>query len=55
MALMLQKSGFVRVRPLMGGLDAWRERNYPTELRAMIATLPSDAPGGKTLATNKTD
>ena len=37
MALMLQRSGFVHVRPLMGGIDAWRERNYPTDLRAVIA------------------
>ena len=56
MALLLQKNGFVRVRPLMGGLDAWRERNYPTDLRAVIATLPStNPPGGETLATNKTN
>jgi membrane protein DedA with SNARE-associated domain/rhodanese-related sulfurtransferase len=41
MALMLQRNGFTRVRPLQGGLDAWRERKYPTELRAVIATLPS--------------
>jgi membrane protein DedA with SNARE-associated domain/rhodanese-related sulfurtransferase len=41
MALMLQRNGFVHVRPLLGGLDAWRERNYPTELRALVANLPS--------------
>lgn len=41
MALLLQRSGFTHVRPLQGGLDAWRERNYPTELRAVIAALPS--------------
>jgi membrane protein DedA with SNARE-associated domain/rhodanese-related sulfurtransferase len=34
-ALLLQRRGFSRVRPLLGGLDAWRERNYPTELRAL--------------------
>jgi membrane protein DedA with SNARE-associated domain len=30
-ALRLQRKGFSRVRPLLGGIDAWRERNYPTE------------------------
>jgi membrane protein DedA with SNARE-associated domain/rhodanese-related sulfurtransferase len=33
-ALRLQRKGISRVRPLLGGIDAWRERNYPTELRA---------------------
>jgi rhodanese-related sulfurtransferase len=33
-ALRLQRKGFSRVRPLLGGLDAWRERKYPTELHA---------------------
>ncbi len=32
-ALALRRNGILRVRPLMGGLDAWRERNYPTEPR----------------------
>ena len=41
MALLLQRNGFTHVRPLLGGLDAWRERNYPTELRALVANLPS--------------
>jgi len=31
LALQLQRKGFTRVRPLLGGLDAWREQNYPTE------------------------
>ena len=30
-ALLLQRKGFSRVRPLLGGIDAWRERKYPTE------------------------
>ncbi len=30
-ALQLQRKGISRVRPLLGGIDAWRERNYPTE------------------------
>ena len=34
-ALQLRRKGIVRVRPLLGGIDAWRERNYPTELWAV--------------------
>ena len=30
-ALLLHRRGILRVRPLLGGIDAWRERNYPTE------------------------
>jgi membrane protein DedA with SNARE-associated domain len=33
-ALRLQRKGFSRVRPLLGGIDAWKERNYPLELHA---------------------
>jgi len=36
-ALLLHRRGIARVRPLLGGFDAWRERNYPTDLR--IATM----------------
>jgi membrane protein DedA with SNARE-associated domain/rhodanese-related sulfurtransferase len=32
-ALALRRNGISRVRPLLGGIDAWRERNYPTEPR----------------------
>jgi len=28
-ALLLQRKGLLRVRPLLGGIDAWRERSYP--------------------------
>src|SRR5690242_19727274 len=30
LALRLHRRGFTRVRPLLGGIDAWREQNYPT-------------------------
>ncbi|HMS83858.1 MAG TPA: DedA family protein/thiosulfate sulfurtransferase GlpE [Nitrospira sp.] len=30
-ALKLKRQGVQRVRPLQGGLDAWRERRFPTE------------------------
>jgi len=33
MALWLQKNGLLRVHPLLVGIDAWRERNYPIEDR----------------------
>ncbi len=32
-AMLLRRNGIMRVRPLLGGFDAWRERNYPTEPR----------------------
>lgn len=37
-ALLLRHQGFTRVRPLLGGIDAWREQNYP-----LIKRFPSDA------------
>jgi membrane protein DedA with SNARE-associated domain/rhodanese-related sulfurtransferase len=41
-ALNLHRKGIARVRPLLGGIDAWRERNYPTELWVVrAASLPT--------------
>jgi len=37
-ALLLRRKGILRARPLLGGIDAWRERKYPTDLRAVGAT-----------------
>jgi rhodanese-related sulfurtransferase len=37
-ALLLQRHGFTRVRPLLGGIDAWREGNHPMEVRTQIVT-----------------
>lgn len=37
-ALFLQRKGFTRVRPLQGGIDAWRSNNYPTEIRGTSVT-----------------
>jgi membrane protein DedA with SNARE-associated domain/rhodanese-related sulfurtransferase len=31
MALLLKRNGITRVRPLVGGVEAWRTRNYPVE------------------------
>jgi 3-mercaptopyruvate sulfurtransferase SseA len=30
-ALLLKRRGITRVRPLLGGFDAWRKRGYPVE------------------------
>ncbi|HWV99407.1 MAG TPA: DedA family protein/thiosulfate sulfurtransferase GlpE [Candidatus Acidoferrum sp.] len=38
LALRLQRKGFTRVRPLLGGIDAWREQRYPLESRAAVVT-----------------
>ena len=43
-ALLLQRHGFTRVRPLLGGIDAWREQNYPMESPASIV-VSALAPG----------
>lgn len=40
MALMLKRKGISRVRPLAGGIDAWRELDYPLEI---IASKEVDA------------
>jgi 3-mercaptopyruvate sulfurtransferase SseA len=37
-ALELHRKGISRVRPLLGGIDVWRERNYPMELRVIGRT-----------------
>lgn len=37
-ALLLQRHGFTRVRPLLGGIDAWREGNHPMEVRTQAIT-----------------
>ena len=31
MALQLQKNGILRVRPLEGGIEAWRAQDFPIE------------------------
>lgn len=44
-ALLLHRRGIKRVRPLRGGIDAWRKRNYPLELRPIDAqTVPEAQP-----------
>jgi 3-mercaptopyruvate sulfurtransferase SseA len=36
-ALLLRKKGVKRIRPLQGGLDAWRELGYPLQLLSVGA------------------
>ncbi len=36
-ALLLRKRGITRVRPLLGGIDAWRERKYPLDPHPVTA------------------
>jgi membrane protein DedA with SNARE-associated domain/rhodanese-related sulfurtransferase len=36
MTLMLRKKGITRVRPLAGGIDAWREKDFPLEASKMV-------------------
>ena len=37
-ALELHRKGISRVRPLLGGIDVWRERKYPMEPRVIGVT-----------------
>jgi len=43
MALMLKRKGISRVRPLAGGLDAWRDLAYPLEMMASEAGVVATA------------
>ena len=36
-AMLLRRKGLLRVRPLLGGIDAWRDRNYPMSPRQVTA------------------
>jgi 3-mercaptopyruvate sulfurtransferase SseA len=40
-ALLLRKKGIKRIRPLQGGLAAWRERGYPLS-NAKLTQISSD-------------
>jgi membrane protein DedA with SNARE-associated domain/rhodanese-related sulfurtransferase len=41
-ALQLHRKGILRVRPLLGGIDVWRDRKYPMELRVNGATSQNE-------------
>jgi len=59
LALRLQRKGFTRIRPLLGGIDAWREQNYPTVPRIAVAgtggtaSSPLKLAGGASLKTTE--
>jgi membrane protein DedA with SNARE-associated domain/rhodanese-related sulfurtransferase len=42
--LLLKKNGIQRVRPLAGGIEAWRARNFPVEVRPPVPTSPANLP-----------
>jgi 3-mercaptopyruvate sulfurtransferase SseA len=42
-ALLLRSKGVRRIRPLQGGLEAWREAGYP------MTTIPNDTSMSKGL------
>ena len=60
MALMLRKKGFTRVRPLLGGIEAWRKGKHLTTVwtkktttskeTVMVSQSPSAADGAKKAA-----
>jgi rhodanese-related sulfurtransferase len=37
-ALLLRRKGILQVRPLLGGIDGWRDRNYPMEPKVIGVT-----------------
>ena len=52
MALRLKQKGFERVRPLAGGMHAWRALGYPVELvpkpeRGLAMTPPAAVSTGE--------
>jgi rhodanese-related sulfurtransferase len=36
-ALLLRKQGITHIRPLQGGLDAWRKHGYPVQIVELAA------------------
>ena len=44
MALLLQKRGVARIRPLAGGLQAWLDRGFPTVVNGAAIGAPSLTP-----------
>jgi membrane protein DedA with SNARE-associated domain/rhodanese-related sulfurtransferase len=38
-ALQLRRHGIARVRPLLGGIDAWRARDFPTQPRSIKVAI----------------
>ena len=50
-ALLLHRKGITRVRPLLGGIDSWRDHNYPLEPASRppnrLGTITPIPPAGK--------
>lgn len=48
-ALQFHRKGFTRVRPLLGGIDAWRNNKFPMEdwTTAVITAVPDPSVGGE--------
>jgi membrane protein DedA with SNARE-associated domain/rhodanese-related sulfurtransferase len=46
-ALKLHRRGILRVRPLLGGIDAWRNQNYPIEPRVTGKAAFGAGPGNE--------
>jgi membrane protein DedA with SNARE-associated domain/rhodanese-related sulfurtransferase len=42
-ALLLHKKGFLRIRPLLGGIEAWRKLDYPMDAWPSTLTVTTDA------------
>ncbi|HEY8715471.1 MAG TPA: hypothetical protein VIM00_08815 [Candidatus Acidoferrum sp.] len=47
MALLLRRQGIKRIRPLQGGLEAWREKGFPLEGTAPTVKLVPIEPAMK--------
>jgi membrane protein DedA with SNARE-associated domain/rhodanese-related sulfurtransferase len=50
MALLLRRNGVTKVRPLAGGIDAWRERDFPLEGPRSTVTTGSAEPSALALS-----
>jgi membrane protein DedA with SNARE-associated domain/rhodanese-related sulfurtransferase len=56
LALLLHRKGITRVRPLLGGIDAWRDLSYPLQLTTspITALAQGDQPLARTSITDDT-
>jgi membrane protein DedA with SNARE-associated domain len=46
-ALQFHRKGFTRVRPLLGGIDAWRDNKFPMEEWTTVTTAVTDLSVGR--------
>jgi membrane protein DedA with SNARE-associated domain/rhodanese-related sulfurtransferase len=49
-ALRLQRKGFTRIRPLLGGIDAWRQQSHP--MQSLSPTLANTNESGLAVSQN---